>query len=138
MKDATGYIIKGLYNTLNTHVTYNGEALKVVTAVKKDMPDKYIYIGSTIGLENGDKSKWAVECTTTIEVVAKYEANYGSVVEVNDISNAVIDLIEGGFTVDNYAMITSVIENIENATESDNVFNWFIKRIRVKNLVEMV
>jgi hypothetical protein len=68
--DDIGYdLIDGIYDVLNTHVTYGGTTYPVYKSIPKTPASVYVYVGNIVQGEDGTKDSFIYDGTVQVHVV---------------------------------------------------------------------
>ncbi len=68
--DDIGYdLIDGIYDVLNTHVTYGGTTYPVYKSIPKTPASVYVYVGNIVQGEDGTKDTFIYDGTVQVHVV---------------------------------------------------------------------
>jgi hypothetical protein len=122
------YIRKAIYDLLN-NIVVSGKTIKCFDARvfgNQDVSDYIILGNQTKNIDKANKCEYRWNGTVMIEI---YTRSSSSRVLLNDIEQAVTDLLSPKITVDNYDVIyqdLSYVTQLESFTDTENIYRSFM------------
>ena len=122
------YIRKAIYDLLN-NIVVSGKTIKCFDARvfgNQDVSDYIILGNQTKNIDKANKCEYRWNGTVMIEI---YTRSSSSRVLLNDIEQAVTDLLSPKITVDNYEVIyqdISYVTQLESFTDTENIYRSFM------------
>jgi hypothetical protein len=122
------YIRKAIYDLLN-NIVVSGKTIKCYDARvfgNQDVSDYIILGNQTKNIDKANKCEYRWNGTVMIEI---YTRSSSSRVLLNDIEQAVTDLLSPKITVDNYEVIyqdISYVTQLESFTDTENIYRSFM------------
>ena len=122
------YIRKAIYDLLN-NIVVSGKTIKCFDARvfgNQDVSDYIILANQTKNIDKANKCEYRWNGTVMIEI---YTRSSSSRVLLNDIEQAVTDLLSPKITVDNYEVIyqdLSYVTQLESFTDTENIYRSFM------------
>jgi hypothetical protein len=122
------YIRKAIYDLLN-NIVVSGKTIKCFDARvfgNQDVTDYIILGNQTKNIDKANKCEYRWNGTVMIEI---YTRSSSSRVLLNDIEQAVTDLLSPKITVDNYEVIyqdISYVTQLESFTDTENIYRSFM------------
>jgi hypothetical protein len=122
------YIRKAIYDLLN-NIVVSGKTIKCYDARvfgNQDVEQYIVLTNQTKSIDKTNKCEYRWQATVLIEI---YTRDSSSRVFLNDIEQAVNDLLNPKITVENYDVITQDITyttQLESFTDTENIFRSFM------------
>jgi hypothetical protein len=122
------YIRKAIYDLLN-NIVVSGKTIKCFDARvfgNQDVSDYIILANQTKNIDKATKCEYRWNGSIMIEI---YTRSSSSRVLLNDIEQAVTDLLSPKITVDNYEVIyqdISYVTQLESFTDTENIYRSFM------------
>lgn len=122
------YIRKAIYDLLN-NIVVSGKTIKCFDARvfgNQNVSDYIILGNQTKNIDKANKCEYRWNGTVMIEI---YTRSSSSRVLLNDIEQAVTDLLSPKITVDNYDVIyqdLSYVTQLESFTDTENIYRSFM------------
>jgi hypothetical protein len=122
------YIRKAIYDLLN-NIVVSGKTIKCFDARvfgNQDVTDYIILANQTKNIDKATKCDYRWNGSIMIEI---YTRSSSSRVLLNDIEQAVTDLLSPKITVDNYEVIyqdISYVTQLESFTDTENIYRSFM------------
>jgi len=122
------YIRKAIYDLLN-NIVVSGKTIKCFDARvfgNQDVTDYIILANQTKNIDKATKCEYRWNGSIMIEI---YTRSSSSRVLLNDIEQAVTDLLSPKITVDNYEVIyqdISYVTQLESFTDTENIYRSFM------------
>jgi hypothetical protein len=122
------YIRKAIYDLLN-NIVVSGKTIKCFDARvfgNQDVTDYIILGNQTKNIDKANKCEYRWNGTVMIEI---YTRSSSSRVLLNDIEQAVTDLLSPKITVDNYEVIyqdLTYVTQLESFTDTENIYRSFM------------
>jgi hypothetical protein len=122
------YIRKAIYDLLN-NIVVSGKTIKCFDARvfgNQDVSDYIILGNQTKNIDKATKCEYRWNGTVMIEI---YTRSSSSRVLLNDIEQAVTDLLSPKITVDNYEVIyqdINYVTQLESFTDTENIYRSFM------------
>jgi hypothetical protein len=122
------YIRKAIYDLLN-NIVVSGKTIKCYDARvfgNQDVEQYIVLTNQTKSIDKTNKCEYRWQATVLIEI---YTRDSSSRVFLNDIEQAVNDLLNPKITVENYEVITQDITyttQLESFTDTENIFRSFM------------
>ena len=122
------YIRKAIYDLLN-NIVVSGKTIKCFDSRvfgNQDVTDYIILANQTKNIDKATKCEYRWNGTIMIEI---YTRSSSSRVLLNDIEQAVTDLLSPKITVENYEVIyqdISYLTQLESFTETENIYRSFM------------
>ena len=122
------YIRKAIYDLLN-NIVVSGKTIKCFDARvfgNQDVEQYIVLTNQTKSIDKTNKCEYRWQATVLIEI---YTRDSSSRVFLNDIEQAVNDLLNPKITVENYDVITQDITyttQLESFTDTENIFRSFM------------
>ena len=122
------YIRKAIYDLLN-NIVVSGKTIKCFDARvfgNQDVSDYIILGNQTKNIDKANKCEYRWNGTVMIEI---YTRSSSSRVLLNDIEQAVTDLLSPKITVDNYEVIyqdINYVTQLESFTDTENIYRSFM------------
>ena len=122
------YIRKAIYDLLN-NIVVSGKTIKCFDARvfgNQDVSDYIILANQTKNIDKATKCDYRWNGSIMIEI---YTRSSSSRVLLNDIEQAVTDLLSPKITVDNYEVIyqdISYVTQLESFTDTENIYRSFM------------
>lgn len=122
------YIRKAIYDLLN-NIVVSGKTIKCFDARvfgNQDVSDYIILANQTKNIDKATKCEYRWNGTIMIEI---YTRSSSSRVLLNDIEQAVTDLLSPKITVENYEVIyqdISYVTQLESFTDTENIYRSFM------------
>jgi hypothetical protein len=122
------YIRKAIYDLLN-NIVVSGKTIKCFDARvfgNQDVSDYIILGNQTKNIDKANKCEYRWNGTVMIEI---YTRSSSSRVLLNDIEQAVTDLLSPKITVDNYDVIyqdINYVTQLESFTDTENIYRSFM------------
>lgn len=128
------YIRKAVFDLTN-NIVVNSKIIKCFDSRVTGNANLTEYILMTAqdkAVDKSTKCDYEWECSLLIEIYTRYSSsgNSGSRVLLNDIEQAVIDLLNPKITVIGFTNITQNIEyetSLETVTDTENIFRSFLR-----------
>jgi hypothetical protein len=122
------YIRKAIYDLLN-NIVVSGKTIKCFDARvfgNQDVTDYIILANQTKNIDKATKCEYRWNGSIMIEI---YTRSSSSRVLLNDIEQAVTDLLSPKITVDNYEVIyqdITYVTQLESFTDTENIYRSFM------------
>jgi hypothetical protein len=122
------YIRKAIYDLLN-NIVVSGKTIKCFDSRvfgNQDVTDYIILANQTKNIDKATKCEYRWNGTIMIEI---YTRSSSSRVLLNDIEQAVTDLLSPKITVENYEVIyqdISYLTQLESFTDTENIYRSFM------------
>ena len=127
------YIRKAIFNLLN-NIEVSGKTIKCFDSrisANQKLQNYILLTAQTKSIEKANKCEYRWNASVMIEIFTKTssQGNPGSRVLLNDIEQAVNDLLLQGITVENFDVVTQNISfntQLETITDTENIFRSFL------------
>tara|TARA_R100000657_G_C4662798_1_gene106559 strand:- start:298 stop:726 length:429 start_codon:yes stop_codon:yes gene_type:complete len=138
-KDSTTQLQVAYYQLLNNNVTLSGNPVPVYDEVPANGTYPHIQFNDTSLTDNSTKSTFMDNVTFSLSVVDRFSLDNGSRSRLNNIVNQVKQIIRARpvpFTLSDFNVLTSVVDNDIMRKEKTDTFTYFIRELRFRHIIE--
>ena len=138
-KDSTTQLQTAYYTLLNTNVTLSGIPVPVYDEVPSNGTYPHIQFADTTLTDNSTKSTFMDNVTFSLSVVDRFSLDNGSRAKLNNVVNQVKEIIRARpvpFNLNDFNVITSVVDNDIFIKEKTDTYTYFIRELRFRHVIE--
>jgi hypothetical protein len=138
-KDSTTQLQTAYYTLLNTNVTLSGSPVPVYDEVPSNGTYPHIQFADTTLTDNSTKSTFMDNVTFSLSVVDRFSLDNGSRAKLNNVVNQVKEIIRARpvpFNLNDFNVITSVVDNDIFIKEKTDTYTYFIRELRFRHVIE--
>jgi hypothetical protein len=142
MKDVGYSIRKAYFDKLNNNITIGGNIVPIYDNVPGNAEYPYIQVANVSVVDNSTKDNFNNNCVVTVQVYTGTDGSSYSRLDVDNLSNQVMQRLLDRTSLPNAAPDFKVITNLlESTGYIDSQFDGFYevrKIIRIRNIVEQL
>lgn len=138
-KDSTTQLQTAYYTLLNNNVTISGGAIPIYDDVPSSATYPLIHFNDTTLVDNSTKSTFMDDVTFSLSVVDRFGLDNGSRAKINSIVDQVKQIIRARpvpFSLNDFNVITSVVDNDVSRKQRTDTYTYFIRELRFRHIIE--
>ncbi len=138
-KDSTTQLQTAYYTLLNNNVTISGSAVPVYDDVPSSATYPLIHFNDTTLVDNSTKSTFMDDVTFSLSIVDRFGLDNGSRAKINSIVDQVKQIIRARpvpFSLNDFNVITSVVDNDVSRKQRTDTYTYFIRELRFRHIIE--
>jgi len=138
-KDSTTQLQTAYYTLLNNNVTISGSAIPIYDDVPSSATYPLIHFNDTTLVDNSTKSTFMDDVTFSLSVVDRFGLDNGSRANINSIVDQVKQIIRARpvpFSLNDFNVITSVVDNDVSRKQRTDTYTYFIRELRFRHIIE--
>ncbi len=138
-KDSTTQLQTAYYTLLNNNVTISGSAIPIYDDVPSSATYPLIHFNDTTLVDNSTKSTFMDDVTFSLSVVDRFGLDNGSRANINSIVDQVKQIIRARpvpFSLNDFNVITSVVDNDASRKQRTDTYTYFIRELRFRHIIE--
>ncbi len=138
-KDPTTQLQTQYYTLLNGNVSLSGSVIPVYDEVPSNATYPHIQFADTTLVDNSTKSTFMDDATFSLSVVDRFSLDNGTRSRINDVVDQVKQIIRARpvpFTLTDFNVIVSVVDNDLFRKEKTDTYTYFIRKLRFRHIIE--
>lgn len=138
-KDSTTQLQVAYYTLLNNNVSVSGSIVPVYDDIPANATYPLITFEDTSLVDNSTKSTFMDDVTFSLSVVDRFDRDGGSRAKINSAVDQVKTIIRARpvpFDLNDFNVISSVVDSDISLKEKTETYTYFIRRLRFRHVIE--